>query len=232
MEELFFYVNKPSQDAPIEVYGCVTRTVAHALGISHTSVLLVPVTWVDEQKEPVIFVHKRSSFKSTCPDTWDFCGGHLSFEDWHCRYLQSSLSGAHLIEQVAEHTAVREANEELKCDPVFEFRTKHIHRFRSVGYFECDNKHKRGHNVEFSTAFVVSVPEDRTVAVWDTDREGERQLEVKRFTLNALLSDFKNKKESFADGAGRILEKLLENSNLKAEFADLIESSTDTPNAA
>ena len=243
MEELFFHVGKRSPDAPIEVYGCVTRGAAHSMGIPHTSVLLIPVTWDAQQGKPVIFVHKRSPFKATSPDSWDFCGGHLSFEEWHCKFLQNSLNGADLIERLSENTAVREANEELKCTPVFQFQSKHFHRFQTVGFFTCDNKHARGHNVEYSTAFVVTVPNKHTVEVWDTDREGERKLEVKSTTLETLLTQYKKSKEisgkankesnetnseneKFADGAGRILDELLNDPNLKNEFENLITSIT------
>ena len=230
MEELFFLVAKRTSDACLEVCGCVTRTMAHALGFPHTTVLLVPATWDKERHEPVVFVHKRSPHKRTCPNTWDFCGGHLTFKDWHCHCLQSSLNTLDLIERTAEQTALREANEELRCNPSFEFRQKDIHPFKSVGYFDCVTKSKISHNIEHSTAYVVAVPEDRNVSVWDTDKEGERKLKVRRVSLEELLEEFKNDKNEsklFADGAGRILQKLVEEGSLKSEFSELLVSVTE-----
>ncbi|GAH68713.1 unnamed protein product, partial [marine sediment metagenome] len=114
MEELFFLVQRQSEGAALQVCGCVTRTMAHAAGFPHTTVLLVPVTWDQEHGGAMLFIHKRSPHKRTCPNTWDFCGGHLSFRDWHCHCLQSQLDTLNLIERVAEQTALREANEELR----------------------------------------------------------------------------------------------------------------------
>ena len=102
MEELFFLVTKRSPDSPIETIGCVTRTAAHTMGFVHTSVLLIPVTWDEQQDKPAVFIHKRSNVKRTSPNTWDFCGGHLSFSDWHCQYLQSELDSTHILERLAE----------------------------------------------------------------------------------------------------------------------------------
>lgn len=227
MEELFFLVAKKTPDAPLQVCGCVTRTMAHALGFPHTTVLLVPATWDQEQEGPVLFVHKRSPHKRTCPNTWDFCGGHLSFRDWHCHCLQNSLNMLDLIERTAEQTALREANEELRCNPSFEFRPKDIRLFKSVGYFDCETKSERSHNVEYSTAYVVTVPQDRSVSVWDTDKEGERPLDVRRASLEGLLGEFKEAPTSFADGAARILRRLGEDSSLESEFRQLLANSTE-----
>jgi len=225
MEELFFLVAKITSDSPLEVCGCVTRTMAHALGFPHTTVLLIPTTWDEKRHEPVIFVHKRSPHKRTWPNTWDFCGGHLTFKDWHCHCLQNSLNTLDLIERTAEQTALREANEELRCNPYFEFRPKDIRPFKFVGYFDCVTQSETSHNVEYSTAYVVAVPEDRNVSVWDTDKEGERKLEVRCVSLGELLEEFKNDKnepKSFADGASRILQKLVEERSLKSEFSELL----------
>lgn len=230
MEELFFLVAKRTPDSPLEVCGCVSRTTAHLMGFPHTTVLLVPATWDQQRKEPAVFVHKRSPYKRTCPNTWDFCGGHLTFRDWHCHYLQNSLNTLHLIERLAEDTAVREANEELRCNPPFEFLPKHIHLFKSVGYFDCETKTDQSHNIEFSIAYLVTVPKDRDVSVWDTDKEGERKLEVKRFSLMELLNEFKKTPESFADGAGRILKKINEDSSLMSEFSELLAKITNKTN--
>lgn len=227
MEELFFLVAKRTPDAPLKVCGCITRSMAHASGFPHTTVLLVPATWNEQQRQPVILMHKRSPHKRTCPNTWDFCGGHLTFKDWHCHCLQNSLNSLDLIERIAEQTALREANEELRCNPSFEFRPKDIHPFKPVGYFDCETKSQTSHNVEYSTAYVVVVPKDREISVWDTDKEGERRLEVKRVSLEELLEEFKNEPTSFADGAGRILEKLVEDDNLKSEFSKLLASITE-----
>jgi len=222
MSELFLLVDRKSPESPLQLFGCVSRDGAHRLGYPHTSVLLIPTTWDDNA--PVIFVHKRSPNKLICPNTWDFCGGHISFEPWYCHYLENSFDSRPLLERAAFETAIREANEELKCEPKFNFQRQHIFQFQSFGYFECDTKSERGRNVEYSTAYFVAVPKNRNVAVWDTDSEGERQLEVKKFRLTELLNEFKKNKESFADGAGRILEKIVTDPSLQAEFEQRIKN--------
>ncbi|MDO8587194.1 MAG: NUDIX hydrolase [Armatimonadota bacterium] len=226
MDELFFLVDRKTPDSSVELCGCVSRTTAHVLGFPHTTVLLLPATWDQPRNEPVVFVHKRSPVKRVSPNTWDFCGGHLSFDDWHCQYLRNSLNGSHLIERMAEDTAIREANEELKCSPEFQFAEKDIHRFKTVGYFDCNTKTDKSHNVEFSTAYVVTVPIDTDVAVWDTDREGERQLEVRGFSLAELAGEFARSEESFADGAGRILRRIVDEPALMMELSELLRTST------
>jgi 8-oxo-dGTP pyrophosphatase MutT (NUDIX family) len=228
MQELFVLVAKRSPHAPLEICGCVTRDAAHALGFPHTSAILAPVTWDESLVEPVILLHKRSPYKRTCPDTWDFCGGHLTFETSYLDLLERALDSQQLLERASLDTAVREANEELQCEPPFQFRSRHVHRFQAVGYFACETQGQRGKNVEFSTVYVVAVPGDRSVTVWDTDAKGERQLEVRRFTWPELLERYRDEPGTFADGAGRVLKKLSQDAKLNAEFERLVKDASAT----
>lgn len=53
--------------------------------------------------------------------------------------------------------------------------------------------------------------------------EGERELEVKRFPLDELLAQYRGNPRDFADGAGRILDKLNSDSVLHTELIQLME---------
>ncbi|RKZ84230.1 MAG: hypothetical protein DRR19_18010 [Candidatus Parabeggiatoa sp. nov. 1] len=218
MSELFLLVDRKSPDSPLQLFGCVSRDGAHQLGYRHTSVILIPTAWDDKCNAPIIFIHKRSPDKLICPNTYDFCGGHITFEHWYCHYLENAFDSLPLLERAADDTAIREANEELKCEPIFHFQHQHIFRFQSFGYFECDTKSERGHNIEFSTAYFVAVPKNRHVTIWDTDIHGERELTVTKFGLAELLNRFRENEADFADGAGRILKKLIAEPSLKEEF--------------
>jgi 8-oxo-dGTP pyrophosphatase MutT (NUDIX family) len=222
MSELFLLVDRKSPESPLQFLGCVSRDGAHRLGYRHTSVLLIPTTWDDKSNAPIIFVHKRSPYKLICPNTYDFCGGHITFEHWYCHYLENSFDSLPLLERAADETAIREANEELKCEPQIHFQHQHIFRFQSFGYFECDTISERGRNAEFSTAYFVAIPKSRQVTIWDTDIHGERELAVKKFGLANLLNQFQEKEEIFADGAGRILKKLIADPSLQKEFEQLL----------
>jgi 8-oxo-dGTP pyrophosphatase MutT (NUDIX family) len=226
MQELFVLVAKNSEENSLEVCGCVTRYAAHMFGFPHTSVLLVPVTWDSNLKEPVILMHKRSPYKRTSPNTWDFCGGHLTFDEKY--FSGKPWNSLYDLEYATDEAAVREANEELRCTPPFEFLRQHVRRFQSVGYFECWIKTLQGENREFSTAYVVIVPENTEIAVWDTDKEGERKLEVRRFTLSELFDFFERERYSFADGAGRILLRLSKAPKLRSDFEQVLQDVTQS----
>ena len=221
MSELLVLIDKKSPES-LQLLGCVSRDSAHKLGYRHSSVLLIPTTWDDESKAPIIFVHKRSPYKVICPNTYDFCGGHIRFEHWYSHYLEKAFDSFPLLERAADETAIREANEELKCEPSFRFQHQHIFRFQSFGYFDCDTIFEGGRNAEFSTAYFVAIPKSRRVNIWDTDIHGERKLIVKKFGLPYLLSQFQEKEELFADGAGRILKKLIAEPSLHKDFERLL----------
>jgi len=185
MQELLILVAKKSPDSPLEVCGCVTRDAAHLFGFPHTSILLVPVTWDRDRMEPVVFLHKRSPYKRISPNAWDFCGGHLTFDESY--FPEGKWDSPYDLGRATDDAAVREANEELRCTPPFTFLPEHVRRFQPIGYFECETASERGKNREFSSVYIVAVPPDRIVTIWDTDTEGERQLEVRRFTWSDLL---------------------------------------------
>jgi 8-oxo-dGTP pyrophosphatase MutT (NUDIX family) len=205
MEEMLLIVTRESEVSEVEVRGCVSRDMVHVLGIPHTSVQLIPVGWDTVANEPVVFMHKRSPFKRVCPSSWDFCGGHVAYSAAY--FTGEPWCSPYRLDLAVQDTAVREANEELRCTPQHTFTTRDIHRFQQVGFFECETTTDLARNVEFSTCFVVAIPTGLTLSVWDEDRHGERQLEVRQFLWQELIRLFQAQPDAFADGAGRILAK-------------------------
>jgi 8-oxo-dGTP pyrophosphatase MutT (NUDIX family) len=219
MEELSVLVTR-RPNGNIEFCGCAQAYATHVHGMPHTTVQLVPVTWDLDRQEPVVLLHKRSPHKRTSPDAWDFCGGHLTFDESY--FDGRPWQSAYDLGRAAVDGAVREANEEIHCDPSFQFTQAHIYQFQTVGYFDCRAPTAHGLNVEFSTAYVVMIPPDRRVGIWDTDMLGERELECRRLGCSELFNCFQESQQPFADGADRILRKLIEDEELKSEFLTLV----------
>ncbi|MCI0420172.1 MAG: NUDIX hydrolase [Acidobacteria bacterium] len=199
-----------------------TRDVVHVFGIPHTAVQLIPATWDTTKELPLVLMHKRSPYKRVSPSAWDFCGGHVEFAERY--FIAEPWQSLYRLDNAADDTAVREANEELKCRPPYEFTRGDVHRFQDVGYFECETRTDKAINIEFSTAYVVRIPEGHEVEVWDEDREGVRQLEVRKFTWFDLIKLFAEEPATFADGAGRILGKAQRQPQLAVELEQLIQS--------
>lgn len=214
MEEIAVLVTK-NADGNVAFCGCADAYATHVHGMPHTTVLLIATRLFDDM--PRVLLHKRSPHKRTAPNCWDFCGGHMTFDEkyfdrgeaWNSEY---NLSRATL------DTAIREANEELHCSEDFKFEADNLFQFQPLGYFYCRSDTKYGPNVEHSTSFIVGVPVRIEVSVWDTDMKGERQLDCEWVTVSKLLNRFSNQSDSFADGAGRILNKLRDDPRLVETF--------------
>ena len=148
------------------------------------------------------------------------CGGHLIFNESHFDGLP--WKSAYDLDRATLDGAVREVNEEIRCHPSFEFTKDHLRQFQPLGSFDCRARTAHGLNVEFSTAYAVMVPTDRRVGIWDTDVLGERELEHRRLGRSELFDSFQDPEQPFADGAGRILQKLIRDEKLKSDFLALV----------
>lgn len=218
-QELFAIVEK--QDDRIVVCGFATRDYVHGNSIRHMAVQIIPVALDGAGNDCIVFIHRRSPFKGTSPNKLDFCGGHITFDDQFFPRLY--WDAPVLLEKASHHTALREAREEIRCDPSIIFTEKNLYRFREVGAFRCDAQRDDGSiNREFSTAFVLGLPRKHKVTVWDTDRKGERQLEVKEKMFHELLKEFTEKPNDFADGVSRILDKVSEDPYMQKELHNLM----------
>ncbi len=223
MEEFSVLVTK-NTEGRVVFCGCADSHAAHVHGMPHTTVLLVATRLFDQT--PRVLLHKRSAFKRTAPNCWDFCGGHMTFDESY--FAEGRWRSEYDLARATLDTAIREANEELHCSGGFEFRAEHLFQFQTLGFFDCKSDTKYGLNVEHSTAFIVGAPQSVDVNVWDSDMQGERQLPCEWVTVSELLARFCSESASFADGAGRILSKLSQNSDLATTFEAELFRAADT----
>ena len=195
-------------EAGLEVHGCVTGGLAHSEArIPHTSVQLIPVL----QGTHDILIHRRSANRHTYPNKQDINGGHVAFE------LGLMIGQSSLLE-VVEQTALREAREEIwvAVDGQPHILTEaDVCRFTQLGELAVDQPR----NVEYSTAFVVFLPEsadpdNQTVKLYD---EGASPFACRRLPLDQVRDEYRADPEDFADGASRILSWL--DSNPQCEQA-------------
>jgi hypothetical protein len=192
----------------LRVLGPVPSRVAHAVGVPHvTALLLARVPPTAPGVEGKLLVHRRSPLKRVSPAKLDFNGGHTGFEG---ALLQPTLrDDPAVLEAAVFRTALREANEELRCEPAHFFREADLTRLGGFGEFSTGMDHPGSGNVEFSTAYLVRLTAEVTVRIFDSDGKGERELEVGAFSLDDLLDGFGRDPEAYADGAARILRRLL-----------------------
>lgn len=198
----------------LRVCGTVARDAAHAHGFPHVAVNLIPV------RRGKVVLHKRSPHKIVCPNLWDFAGGHVEYSDDYGDLATYDL------ERASDDAAVREANEEIRCTPRYKFKLRDLPRVGNVGEFETRTPGPQSINVEHSTAYVVRVPFDRVVTMYDTDRFGERKLKTRESTFAALVAEFRSAPESFADGVSRILIRAAKHATLARHLEKAIANAT------
>ncbi len=243
MEE-FFTIAGPKDPEELEseivVHGCVTRNLAHGPArVPHASVQIIPVRCGTGN----LLLHKRSEKPRTSPGMWDFFGGHVSLE-------MGILLSPNGLEDASEETALREAREELlvtvQSKPHLILKS-HFQRIGRVGEFRWGMDDLTEQNVEYSTAYALCIPEHADVVSpfelreggvdwlriedvsWDDVMELYQWIKstpppcslpdkFKRFT--DTQGEFKGKFRGFADGAARILEKVLMPSNTRQEVEE------------
>jgi len=218
MEELFPLIE--DADGQLRICGFAERHFVHGNSLRHMAVQIIPVM-PQAGNEVAILVHRRSEYKRTCPNMLDFCGGHISFDPGDCP--QSAWAAHDTLWKASQETAIREAQEEIRCTPEVVFTAEDLYQLGAIGAFECETQRKDGSwNREFSSAFVVGIPPDHKVTVHDTDKKGERELAVQQFTFSRLLGEFEANEDDFADGAARILKQVIADGALKEELTELL----------
>lgn len=110
-------------------------------------------------------------------------------------------------------TALLEAREEIFCEPKYTFTKKDLVRLGEIGQFETG--HAGIGNYEYSTAFVVFLPEKTNFIIEDTDKTGTHQLQTTEYYFDELIEEYQKKPDVFADGISRILKILINDKNLK-----------------
>ncbi|MCI0565517.1 MAG: hypothetical protein MN733_44200, partial [Nitrososphaera sp.] len=182
-----------------------TRNIAHSpYRVPHATVQVVPVRCGSRK----IIIHERPDFVRNAPSQWDVLGGHVTFE-------MGVLTAENGLENAYDDTAVKEAREEMlftvngKPHQILKahfHRIGHFSRFRWIG----------AENVEFSTAYVLAVPENAKVLVPFERRDGSllplNHREITWDDLQRLHKEAESRSQTefshgFADGISRILDQ-------------------------
>lgn len=218
-QELFPLVER--QDGIVKVFGFATRDYVHGHSLRHIAVQIIPVALDESGNDCVLYLHLRSRFKRTSPNKLDFAGGHVNFDEsvFPRLYWDSRV----VLEKASFLTALRESREEVLCHPPVVLSEEALLQFGEVCAFECDTPREDGsRNVEYSSAFVLGLPPGRRVTIRDTDRKGERELTVESMHFEEVLEKFRKNRKEFADGAERVLAKVVENDGLAKELRELM----------
>lgn len=208
------------REGRLRIRGAVERSFAHDSGIWHLAVQLIPVRLTSGGGVSIL-LNRRSTSKRTCPGLIDICGGHVNlsgpsfgFEHWN---------DADRIERLSLDSAVREANEEIRCDPPLNFGAGDLSQWGETGALSAESAIADGGiDREFSTAYVLGLPPESAVAIWDTDRTGEHRLQCFESRWADLSSDYRANYDSYADGVGRVVKAALADARLEAQLLDLM----------
>ncbi|MGH9935847.1 MAG: hypothetical protein ACREAM_06340, partial [Blastocatellia bacterium] len=157
-EEYFTVVKKVEEKDPVKTKvipcGCVSRDIAHSPAkVPHASVQVIPV----RSSSGKIIMHQRPDFKGfrTAVGKWDVLGGHVTFE--------MGVLSENGLELASFETAVREAREEMLVtfkNEAYLLEKKYFSPIGDIGQFECND----ATNAEYSTAFVLAIPENAIVS--------------------------------------------------------------------
>lgn len=210
----------------LKMAGFVTREMAHTCGIPHATVLLVPVS-LNQAGDLTILTHWRPVGKETDSEKWDTFGGHVEVIAKNSALeLPLNWDSPETMRFLVEETALREANEEIRLIG-FQFTAARLYRFGGYGDFESGTQEPGSSNVEYSTVFIVVLPQDRAdVQAVDTVTKDAAEVEIYNlptqvWTIGALLSEYVQNPHRFADGLGRILSRLSKQPELRQRFQDL-----------
>jgi hypothetical protein len=183
--------------------GLADARAAHRNEWQHTTVLGIPTLAGTSPAD--LLLYRRGERRKACPNKLDFGGsGHVEFS------FDQDV-GLFDLETVILRNAIKEAQEELRSDQPFDFGPKDFHRFGELGEWDYNGPGNR----ELSTLHFIRLPNDRNWLVGDSNQEF---VEPVRFTLGQLMQRFRSAPDDFADGAGRILSKLSNDSGLLSRF--------------
>lgn len=220
--------NSTPEGRQLSIAGIVTRDIAHTYGVPHGAVQVAVIIQkkIGGELQPHFLLHQRSKYKKIAPEKWDICGGHLeadqplldylATEDWH---------NSTLIENLFWDTALREANEEIHFRHTeFQFQRSHLICFGRIGMFETGFDDPTAINREYGSLFLSFIPPE-SISLEETDEvrhfvgmrdtvtiNGQAEdLEItnlKLFTLDQLIAQYREQPNAFADGVSRVLTRL------------------------
>jgi 8-oxo-dGTP pyrophosphatase MutT (NUDIX family) len=231
-QEFFTVVGRENRDdprSPIVAAGCVLRKVAHsAARVPHATVQIIPI----RRDTDVVILHQRPGDVLTCPGMWDFLGGHVTFE-------MSILHAPDGLATASALTALREAREEMLVTVdarVHLIEMSHLRQIGDVGQFDWGVNDPCATNVEYSTAFVLCLPKQAEVeVVFERQPGGQIQrLAIAELSWCDLLQTYQagspgspsptlnagQFRAGFADGAARILDGVLIDTQICQEVQD------------
>lgn len=235
--------NSTPEGFQLSMAGIVTRDVAHTYGVPHGAVQVAVVIQkkVSGELRPHILLHQRSLHKRIDPQKWDVCGGHLDADQVLLDYLATEdWHNPSLIEQLLWDTALREANEEIYFRQTgFRFQESHLTCFGQVGMFETGFDNPTAVNREYGSFFLSFVPPEvislqegekisSFVGMRDTvNINGQvEDLEItnlKLFTLEQLMTQYREQPYVFADGITRVLTRLNRSPELMEQLRILLD---------
>jgi hypothetical protein len=194
------------------------EAIIHRYGVPHTTVLLVVIV-EGPGGEPLLVVHRRPPDKSVAPGLRDLNGGHVVFSMAY--FAGRPFESQYDLEKAILDTSLIELAQEIQTTPAHEFRAGDLYQFREAGAFECDTATATGRNVELSTCMMALAPRGE-LRVFETAADGSGcELASECLPLPALLTQFREHRNDFADGATRILAALCADAGLKDTFCDL-----------
>lgn len=201
LDELLFAVELNRKNR-LNAGGVVTYSFAHKYGVMHTTVLIVLI----HRGSRTITLMQRPHSKRLYPGCWDITGGHVTAD-------LRAIGSPEKLEQVIDRTAVAEASEEAKVSvdgaPVM-IDESSIVRFSDYGELFAESPL----NVERSTGYCLFLDERSRVVCADENENGQHEtLNQRQVILPELKAEYGRNPDSFADGAGRLLERLLDSSD-------------------
>lgn len=144
-----------------------------------------------------VVMHRRSMAKDVSPGMWDFCGGHI-------RYDESVVDVRSLGEHV-ENEARREGAEELLGGRTWDEIPGQWRRLTGVGELLLDSEV----NLEFATAFVVTVASVSDIVIADDviGNRVERAREIVVAAYEELRTGYERGTLMCAEGAVSIFKR-------------------------
>ncbi len=201
LEELLFAVEMNKENR-LNAGGLVSYPYAHAHRIVHTTVLIVLMLCPMMK----IILMQRPHTKRLYPGAFDILGGHVTAD-------MRAINNPDLLQQVIDCAALREASEEARLtkdgEPLLVDDLALV-RFTDYGELYAESEL----NMELSTGYCLFVPEDVRVSCADEGDHGRHEkLNQRALTLDDLKADYAKSPQNYADGAGRLLKRLLDSTD-------------------